>query len=258
MTKTPINFLKRPGQHDLAYVYSPGDNSALPLVMFCGGYNSDMNGTKATYFEAQCCARGQGFLRFDYSGHGASGGRFETGTIGQWAQDAQDMLDHIAAVEKRGKILLIGSSMGGWIALILARRRPEKLCGLIGIAAAPDFTADMYHNRLSPQQRQQLETQPFIDVENYYGAPPYRFTKEFFEDGFRQSVLSEALSVNFPVRLFQGGQDADVDPGTPARIMAVLQGPDTQVVMVQDGDHRLSRPQDLALMDRGIVELSRI
>lgn len=255
MEKDALEFLIRPGKGKLGYVYSPGNEERLPLVMFCGGYHSDMSGTKATYFESQCRARGQSYLRFDYSGHGVSEGRFEDGTIGQWAQDTEDMIRHMTQGGR--KILLIGSSMGGWLALLMARRVPEKLCALIGIAAAPDFTQDIYEQRLSAAQRQAVEKQGWIEVPNHYGAPPYHFTKAFFEDGRRHAVLSEPLRVDFPVHLFQGGLDEDVPPSTPARIQAMLHAPGIAVTLIEDGDHRLSRPQDLSLMDRMIEDLSR-
>ncbi len=253
MTDTAPQYLRRKNKPSLAYIYSAGSDEKAPLTVFCGGYRSDMTGTKATFFERSCRARESAYLRFDYSGHGESNGRFEDGLIGYWIEDAADIIDFVA--QKR-KIILIGSSMGGWISLILARRWPDRIKALIGIAAAPDFTQDIYDHQLTPAQRTQLETRGFLRIPNDYSDEPYHFTRAFFQDGATHNVLDRPLPLNCPVRLFQGGLDTDVPPETAQRIKDCIRGPDTQVVVIEDGDHRLSRPQDLALMDREIAALS--
>lgn len=247
-------YLKRKGKPDLAYIHTPAaeNGQSLPLVMFLGGYRSDMSGTKATYFEEQCKARGQAYLRFDYSGHGQSGGAFEDGTIGSWAADALDVLDHVA----EGPVLLVGSSMGGWIALLVARQRPEITHGLIGIAAAPDFTEEIYHERLDDAQRRVLMEQGKVLVENDYSDEPYAYTKAFYEDGKANLLLNKSQSAAHPIRLIQGKQDKDVPWQTAVKIAEVYAGSDIDVIFVEDGDHRLSRPQDLALIDQQILMAS--
>jgi len=248
-----IQYLKRDGLPTLAYVYSEGEIDDLPVVVFCGGYRSDMSGTKATYFEAQCRTRGQSYLRLDYSGHGYSEGVFDDGTIGDWAQDAGDVTAHVTGNKK---IVLIGSSMGGWIALILSKRMPEKISGFIGIAAAPDFTEEIYHDRLSEEQRHTLETVGEVVVPNDYSDEPYVFKKSFFDEARGQLVLNQMLTMNYPVRLFQGGQDKDVLPEVAENLRSNIQSPDIAVILIEDGDHRLSRDEDLIRIDQEIQALS--
>lgn len=250
-----VEYLGRPGKPKLAYVYSPPteEGHAYPLVMFCGGYRSDMTGTKATYFEQQCQARGQGYVRFDYSGHGASEGRFEDGTIGDWASDALAVFDHFA----KEPIVLVGSSMGGWIVLLLAQERPELIKGLIGIAAAPDFTEDIYA-RLTDEQKNNLEAQGYAEVPNDYSDEPYVFTKDFYEEAKNHLLLNKEKSVPFPMRLIQGRQDKDVVWQTATKIQKVFGASETDIIFIEDGGHQLSRPEDLELIDREIWTLSKI
>lgn len=251
-----IQILKRTGLPDLAYVYSPPapGGGGLPPVMFCGGYRSDMGGTKAMYLEAQCRARGQAYLRFDYSGHGQSSGRFEDLGISDWARDAGDMLRHVFP---EGRVLLVGSSMGGWVSLLLARAVPERFCGMVGIAAAPDFTEDMYA-RLNEAQRAALIDQGFVRIANDYSDEPYYFSRAFYEDAKGHLVLAGPLDLPFGVVLLQGRKDADVPWETAERIRAHMAGTDVRCEYVEDGDHRLSRPQDLALLDAQVRAFSGV
>ncbi|MDO9709122.1 alpha/beta hydrolase [Paracraurococcus sp. LOR1-02] len=220
-----------------------------PGVVFLGGFNSDMTGSKAEDLSAFCAARGQAFLRFDYSGHGASGGRFVEGTIGRWAADAEAVLDALAA----GPQVLVGSSMGGWIALLLALRRPERLAGLIGIAAAPDFTARMEEG-LTPEARAALERDGVWHRPSAYGEP-YPIARALIEEGRNHLLLHRPLPLVAPVRLLHGQQDPDVPWDLSLRIAAAVTGEDVQVTLIKDGDHRLSRPQDLALLRRTLAAL---
>ena len=231
-----------------------------PGVVFLGGFNSDMTGSKAEDLSAFCAERGQAFLRFDYSGHGASGGKFAEGTIGRWAADAEAVLDALT----EGPQVLIGSSMGGWISLLLALRRADgaeresqaqgwRLAGLIGIAAAPDFTARI-EEALPPGPRAAIERDGVWHRPSAYGDP-YPITRALLEDGRRHLLLHAPVPVTAPVRLLQGQQDADVPWDTALRIAAAVTGPDVQVTLVKDGDHRLSRPQDLALLRRTLAPL---
>nr|WP_255466886.1 alpha/beta hydrolase [Roseicella aquatilis] len=220
-----------------------------PGVVFLGGFNSDMTGTKAEDLSAFCAERGQAFLRFDYSGHGASGGRFEEGTIGRWAADAEAVLETLT----EGPQVLVGSSMGGWIALLLALRRPERLAGLIGIAAAPDFTARI-EEALPPEVRAAIERDGVWHRPSQYGDP-YPITRALLEDGRAHLLLHGPVPIATPVRLLHGQGDPDVPWDLSLRIAERVTGPDVQVMLVKDGDHRLSRPQDLALLRRTVAAL---
>ncbi len=221
-----------------------------PGVVFLGGFNSDMTGTKAEDLSAFCAETGRAFLRFDYSGHGASGGRFVDGTIGRWAADAAAVLDALTT----GPQVLVGSSMGGWIALLLAARlRPQRVAALIGIAAAPDFTRRMTET-LSPEAREAIDRDGVWHRPSAYGDP-YPITRALLEDGRNHLLLGAPIPVTVPVRLLHGQQDPDVPWELSLKVAAAIAGPDVQVTLVKDGDHRLSRPQDLALLRRSLAAL---
>lgn len=246
-----MQYLNRKDKPDLAYVYTEGKG---PMVVFCGGYASDMQGTKATYFEEQCKVRGQAYLRLDYSGHGQSGGAFENGTIGIWKQDALDVLDHVG----QRPVVLIGSSMGGWVSLLIAKERPDLVQALIGIAAAPDFTIDLYENRLNDAERREMEENGLVRQANEYSDEPYIYTKALIEDGKDNLLLNEPLNLKAPVHLFQGKLDDDVPWQTALKIKEAVTGDQVHITLIEDGDHRLSRDQDLALINEKIIELSEL
>ncbi len=232
--------LPGPRGHALAHARTPG---AAPGVVFLGGFMSDMTGTKATFLEAHCKARGQAFLRFDYSGHGASQGAFSDGTIGRWAEDAIAVIDALT----EGPLVLVGSSMGGWIMLEVALARPDRIAGLLGIAAAPDFTEELIWNTLSDAQKSALAKDGFLAAPSQYGGE-YRYTDALIADGRTRLRLREKLPIACPVRLLHGQQDSDVPWQTSLRLADALDSTDVQVNLIKDGDHRLSRPQDLALL----------
>jgi hypothetical protein len=231
----------------LAWRRRPGRGTG---VVFLGGFNSDMTGTKAAFLDGWCAARGTPFLRFDYSGHGESQGRFAEGTIGGWAQDAACVLEALAP----GPQVLVGSSMGGWIALLLARRRAPR--ALVGIAPAPDFTEDLMWAAFTPEQRAAIEREGVWHRPSDYGAP-YPITRALIEDGRRHLLLRGPLALDVPVRILQGQQDPDVPWRHALRIAEAITGPDVRVVLVKDGDHRLSRPADLALLGETLAPLLR-
>lgn len=221
-----------------------------PGIVFLGGFNSDMTGSKAEDLAAFCAATGRAFLRFDYSGHGASGGRFEDGTIGRWAADAASVLDALTT----GPQVLVGSSMGGWIALLLAARlRPARVAGLVGIAAAPDFTRRMAEG-LAPEARAAIARDGVWLRPSQYGEP-YPITRALIEEGANHLLLDAAIPVTVPVRLLHGQEDPDVPWTLSLTIAERIAGPDVQVTLVKDGDHRLSRPADLALLRRTLGAL---
>jgi len=221
-----------------------------PTVVFLPGYGSDMTGDKATVLAAFCERRGQAMLRFDYSGHGASGGKFEDGTIGVWSTDALCAIDRLT----EGPLVLVGASMGGWIALLAALARRERVVGLIGIAAAPDFTETLMWTRLSAEQRGALMEQGIIHQPSRYGDPT-PITRALIEDGRNHRVLTGSVSLDCPVRLLHGQADPDVPWEIALRIANGLTSGDVQVILVKHGDHRLSRPQDLALLRRTLLPL---
>lgn len=253
-------YLKRPGKPALAYNYEPcrDKGQTLPLVFFMGGFQSDMAGAKATFLEQQCRERGQAYLRFDYTGHGESEGKFEDGTISLWKQDALDILDHVYPLGPQNKIVLVGSSMGGWISFLVLLARTERIKGMVGLAAAPDFTDDLYYGHLTEEQRAELEEKTAILVPNEYSDQPYTLTKTLITDGRTNFILDRKIALEVPVTLIQGMEDAEVPWEMTARIQNSFTGNEVDVLLIEDGDHRLSRPEDLALIDREVRSMSGI
>lgn len=219
-----------------------------PTVVFLPGFNSDMQGSKATSLRDWCAGRGRAMLRLDYSGHGASGGAFTDGSVGRWMLDAMTVIERqTLARETESDLLLVGSSMGGWIALLLARALAGRVVGLVGIAAAPDFTERLMWQSMTPGERATIARQGYLDVPSEYGAP-YRVTLGLIEDGRKHLLLGASIPLTCPVRLLQGQRDADVPWETALRLAEAVVSEDVQVCLIKDGDHRLSRPQDLALL----------
>jgi pimeloyl-ACP methyl ester carboxylesterase len=237
----------------IAYRRRPAEGSgrALPGVVFLGGFASDMNGTKAAAIDRFCADRGQAFLRFDYFGHGESSGTFADGTIGRWSEDALCVLDSLT----EGRQILVGSSMGGWIMLNVALARPQRIAALIGIAAAPDFT-EIIWSGLGEAGRAQLLANGKVFLPSGYSAAPYPITRALIEEGRTHLRLGAPLPIACPVKLMQGMRDPDVPWRTALRIAEQLAAEDVQVTLVKDGDHRLSRDQDLDLLFRMLARLS--
>jgi pimeloyl-ACP methyl ester carboxylesterase len=231
----------------IAYHRTPGTG---PGVVFLGGFRSDMEGTKALHLEAWAKRRGRAFLRFDYSGHGQSSGRFEDGAIGDWAEDARAAI----AALTQGPQILVGSSMGGWIALLVARSLQDRIVGLVGIAAAPDFTAAM-EAAFTDADRAALAERGVIERPSDYAPVPYTFTRRLFDDGRRNLVLAAPLDLPFPVRLLQGTADADVEPAVALSLLNHATGPDIRLTLVKDADHRFSTPSCLALIEASIEDI---
>ena len=235
----------------LAYRYTPGRS---PCVVFLTGFRSDMTGAKAVYLEAHCVKAGQAFLRFDYRGHGASDGRFDDACIGDWSVDALAMLDRVVG----GPAVLVGSSMGGWIMLLAALARPELVRGLVGIAAAPDFTHDLILPQLTPEDRAALDRDGVLTAPSAYGEP-IRITRRLLEDGDAHLLLGGPIPLTCPVHLLHGQLDPDVPWQTALRLAAALAGGAVTVELIKDGDHRLSREDDLrriaAAVDRVLEQV---
>jgi pimeloyl-ACP methyl ester carboxylesterase len=228
----------------LAYQFSAGRS---PTLVFLPGFMSDMSGEKASAIAALCAEMGHACLRLDYSGHGASGGRFEDGTIGRWTEDTLCLIDRLT----EGPLILVGSSMGGWIALLTAIARPARMAGLIGIAAAPDFTETLVRPSLTPAQHETLTREGSVRVPSDYGAE-YVITRRLLEDGACHLILGAPMAIICPVRLLQGQQDPDVPWHTALSIAGWLESEDVRVTMIKDANHRLSRPQDLALLRHAV------
>lgn len=226
---------------ELAYQLLAG---ADPVLVFLPGFGSDMAGTKALFLRDHCAARGQAMLRLDYSGHGASGGVFTEGCIGRWAGDARAVIE--AAVPGR-RLVLVGSSMGGWIAALLARDLAARLQGLVGIAPAPDFTEDLLRPALDAAALQDLAREGVTMIPNAYG-PPTPITRLLLEDGAAHLVLRAPLAIEAPVRLIHGMRDAEVPYQTSLRLAERMTSADVRLMLVKDGEHRLSRAADLALL----------
>jgi pimeloyl-ACP methyl ester carboxylesterase len=229
---------------------APGDTR--PGLVFLSGFASDMTGTKGAALEAWAARRGQALLRFDYSGHGRSSGAFRDGTIGRWTDDALGALDRLT----RGPQILVGSSMGGWIMLLIALARPERIAGLVGIAAAPDFTEDLMWAQMQELTRARLMTDGVILQPSQYQDAPMEITRALIEDGRRHLLLRGPIDVRCPVRLLHGMVDPDVPWTTSARVAERLTSADVTVTLIKDGDHRLSRDQDLQRIFAAIEDLS--
>ncbi len=234
-------FLNTAQGRKLAYDASPGKG---PGVVFLGGYNSDMEGTKARALHDWARATGRAFLRFDYSGHGQSSGAFEDGCIGDWANDARTVIEALTT----GPQVLVGSSMGGWIALLLARAMPARIAGLVGIAAAPDFTVTTWNEELTEAQRAEVQHTGRTTMPSGYADSPFLFTARLFQDGAQNLVLTKPLNLPFPARFLQGTADADVLPKVATSLLEHASGPDIRLIMVKGADHRFSTPDCLALI----------
>ncbi|MEL7164113.1 MAG: alpha/beta hydrolase [Pseudomonadota bacterium] len=241
------SYLDTPQGRRLAYHLTDG---AGPCVVFLGGLKSDMEGTKAVHLEAWAKARGQAFLRFDYSGHGQSSDTFEEGCIGDWAEDTAAALDALTA----GPLVVVGSSMGGWQALLFARARPDRIKGLVTIAAAPDFTEDGYWASFTVAQKATLARDGQIAMPSDY-MEPYIITRRLIEDGRAQLVLRDPLPLPFPVRCLQGTADSAVSTETALRLLEHADCPDMRLTLVKNADHRFSDGPCLGLIEAAIEDI---
>lgn len=245
---TKPSFMETEHGTRIAYHRTKG---AGPGVVFLGGFMSDMEGSKALALEEQARREGRAFVRFDYQGHGQSSGEFADGTIGLWLKDALAVIDRLTT----GPQILVGSSMGGWIALLAAKARRARVKALVGIAAAPDFT--LWHwDALTEAERNTIITEGRLLVPSDYGPDPYVFTRALFEDGWRNRVNHGLIHLDIPVRLIQGTADPDVPWQTAMNIADNLTGEDVEVVLVPAGDHRLSRDVDLKRLRRVVGTLA--
>ena len=230
---------------------------SAPGLLWLAGFNSDMRGTKALALDAWAAEHGRALVRFDYSGHGESGGKFADGTIGRWLEESLAVFERFC----RGPQVVIGSSMGGWMALLLARelgKRAESasLAGLVLIAPAPDFTEELMWKGFSPNIRKEIEDKGvWLRPSQYDDGTPYPITRALIEEGRNHLLLGTAIDVGCPVRILQGAQDPDVPWQHAFKLAQRLPAEDVVLTMIQDGDHRLSRPQDIARIMAAVAEI---
>ncbi len=248
---TNPDFITNERGQKLAYHYTPPKDKTLPSVVFLGGFRSDMNGSKAMYLQDWAERHGRGFLRFDYSGHGQSDGIFEQGCIGEWAEDAADLINTVT----NGGQILVGSSMGGWISLLLAKRKTVKIAGFVGIAAAPDFTANMWDG-MNAKQQKMLVADGAIDLPSDYDTP-YSISHKLILDGADNFVLNTPLAMAHPVRLLWGTDDKDVSRGVTLRLLDHMEGADIRLYIVKNADHVFSSPPCLGLIQKAIHSVTK-
>jgi pimeloyl-ACP methyl ester carboxylesterase len=227
----------------------PGEG---PTVVWLGGFKSDMAGTKAEHLAAWAGRSGRDFLRFDYFGHGASDGDFADGTIGRWREDSLAVIDALVDAPA----VLVGSSMGGWMACLAALARPDKVAALVLVAPAADFTAELMWPQFTPEQQAQITGNGFWMRPSPYDPAGYPITRRLIEDGARWSILGGPVEINAPVRILQGGRDPDVPWRHALRLAAAITSDDLVFTLVRDADHSMSRPQDLARLVAAIEEVS--
>jgi pimeloyl-ACP methyl ester carboxylesterase len=239
------SFLTRPDGLRLAYRHRIG---AGQTIVFLPGYMSDMEGSKALALEAWAARAGRGFLRLDYSGCGASEGRFEDGTLGIWRDDVLLLIDRLT----EGPLILVGSSMGGWLMLLAALARPDRIAGLVGVAAAPDSTEWGF----TDSDKAILRTEGRLLEPSAYSDNPYVTTLAFWESGQAHRLLDAPIALDCPVRLLHGTADPDVPWRISTRIAESVSSVDVRVMLIKDGDHRLSREADIALLEREVAEIA--
>ncbi len=244
-----MKMLQREDGASIAYELSPGKG---PGVVFLCGFKSDMTGDKALALEGFCRRRGQAYLRFDYTGHGASSGAFTDGTIGAWTADAIFVLDKLT----KAKQIIVGSSMGGWLMVLTAIARPERVAGLVGISSAPDFTEELIWNGLKVEERQRLHTDGIVHQVTDYGDEPTPITRALIEDGRRHLVLEEPIGLTCPVRLLHGMADTGVPWRLSMTLAEKLAAEDVIVTLIKDAEHRLSRAGDIERILGAVAELS--
>lgn len=228
----------------LAYRHRAGTG---PTILFLPGYMSDMEGGKATALDAWAEAEGRAMLRFDYAGCGASDGRFEDQSLANWRNDVLAVMDELV----EGPVVLVGSSMGGWLMLLAALARPERVAGLVGVAAAPDFTTWGF----TEEQKMAILREGRVEERSPYSDTPYVTTRTFWESGEMLRLLHAPIAIDCPVRLLHGQADGDVPWALSLQVMDLVRSADVQTILVKDGDHRLSREQDVALLIGTVAQL---
>ncbi len=245
-----------PTPTDAEFIVVEGDRIAVrrrtgrsPGAVWLGGYRSDMAGTKAEALDGWAKREGRAFVRHDYSGHGESGGRFGDGTISRWLAQSLAVFRSFTT----GPQILVGSSMGGWIALRMVQELAKageggRIAGLLLLAPAPDFTVELMEPELTGAQRRDLEEKGYFEEPSQYAPEPNVYTRALFEDGRRNRVLDGLIDTHCPVHILQGMEDPDVPHALALKLVQHLPADDVTLSLIRDGDHRLSRPQDIAMM----------
>lgn len=249
MDKPPQKLLLSHGDY-IAYHQSKYKSNPLGII-FLGGFMSDMNGTKATYLEHYCQTNQLDFIRFDYFGHGQSSGNFSHGTIGLWKENCLTILDQLTDKPQ----ILVGSSMGGWLMLLTALAHPTRIKGLIGIAAAPDFTEDLIWDLMTPAQKSLLMETGAYHLHSDYSHDPYPITKNLIEEARQHLLLKTPISINIPVHLLHGKCDDDVPPIISERLYERLTSPHKTLHLLEGGDHRMSSPEQLELLQNIVQKM---
>lgn len=244
-------------QRRIAYVHSPATATPenTPSVLFCGGFKSDMQGLKAMAFEAFCKQRNISYTRFDYNGHGSSDGKFEEGDIGSWAEDALAVFDNVASNHSQG-VVVIGSSMGAWIATLIARQRSESIAGIMTLAAAPDFTEKLLLPSLTDSQRSTLQSGETLNLPSRYDdGSPYPISANLIDKSRDHLVLNSPVNLNIPIRLIHGTGDPDVPHSMSTMLMETFQSDDIILTLIKDADHRLSNDAELKILIQTLQSL---
>ncbi len=236
-----ISYLHLEDDQRLAYIKKDGRS---PGVIFVHGFRSDMNGTKAQFLEQVCLAENRQMTRFDCFGHGQSSGGFEQGTISQWVKNVTDILTHLT----QGPQILIGSSMGAWLALRAAALYPSRIAGIITLAAAPDFTEELFWPSLNDIQRQSLEREGICYVKSNESDSSYPITRELIEDGRKHLILTSSLSLDCPVTLIHGMEDHDVPYHYSIKLAHIITSNNISITLRKKSDHRLSSLEDLTVL----------
>lgn len=246
-----------PAGREIAILHRPAaENTEGPALIWLGGYRSDMSGTKAVELDALAAELGLASIRFDYSGHGVSGGAFRDGTISRWLEEAIAVLDDM----KPKSVVLVGSSMGGWIALRLVqelkkRTTSPKVAGIVLVAPAPDFTAELIEPNLTDKERQSLAERGYFEEHSEYSPEPNIYTRDLIEDGRRNLVMAGIIETGCPVTILQGMKDPDVPYTHALKLVEFLPADDVVLTLIRDGDHRLSRPQDIEKLKAAVRAL---
>lgn len=249
MSSNP-SILKLQEDNYIAYYQNEGKENKAGII-FLGGFKSDMTGTKATALEKFCKEKGYSFIRFDYFGHGQSSGKFTDGTIGKWKDNALAVLDNLT----KGRQVLVGSSMGGWLMLLVALARPERISAIVGIASAPDFTENLIWNMLDDSAKKQLQENGIYNLESEYGEEPYPINYELIKEGRNHLLLGNKIEINCPVRLLHGLLDNDVPHELSIELSQRITSENLCVNLVAEGDHRMSKPEDIELLCDTLEEI---
>jgi|TARA_B100001750_G_scaffold247058_1_gene271478 pimeloyl-ACP methyl ester carboxylesterase len=249
LNKLVAKFLYERPSTKIAYQKISGSS---PGIIFLGGFMSDMSGTKATEIYKFCKKNKKSFLRFDYLGHGMSSGNFEEGTIGKWKRNAIAILDRLT----KGPQILVGSSMGAWIMMLVAQARPRRIRALVGLASAPDFTKQLLLKTLNKTQLTKLKNKGRIEIKSEYNSDPYVITKNLIDEGAKHCILGKKITINRPIRLLHGLKDKDVPPLFSLRLANNINAEDLTVTFTKNGDHRLSDKNSLRQILSTINSLS--